>query len=63
MNKHGKQKINGNDLKNEETINELFRNWMNFSEWHTARLDEWIDMVSLSTPENKCDTPISGTDA
>ena len=52
MNKHGKRKVNGRDLKNEQVIDQIFRDLMNFPDWENGRLDQWIDMVSLTDPAN-----------
>ena len=42
-----KRQIPGDAIKNEQTLEELLNNLMNFPGWHRERSTEWIDMVAL----------------
>lgn len=53
MKNYRKRVIKGDDLQDEETINNIFRTLMDFPEWDGERMDEWIDMLSLTNPANK----------
>lgn len=52
MDKAKKRIITGTDLRDDQSIAAALRRLMDFPEWESTRIDEWIDMIALSHPNN-----------